>query len=99
MIRLRPAKLIAVILYVLFGFSFAIYFMIVGGAGVFVISQIIVGKICENYGEVSDTVFFVINVVTASLLGILPFGLVASECISVWFKKWNIPTIQDILKK
>ena len=87
------------ILYFLFGIVLVLYFTIVGAVGVFVISQDIMGKICENYGEVSDTLFFIINFIIASFLGMLPFGLFAAKYIPVLFKRWNLPTIQDALKE
>ncbi|MHC5164824.1 MAG: hypothetical protein ACYSOI_05655 [Planctomycetota bacterium] len=99
MVRLKLVKLMKAILFFLLGMVLALYFIIVGTVGVFVISQDIMGKICGNYGEASDTRFFIINVTIASFLGMLPFGLIAAKCIPAWFEKWKIPTIQEVLEE
>ena len=93
--RIDYVKLAVAILYVLFGFFLTFYFAIVGAIGVFVISQQVTRKFIPVYTDMNVEVMFIVNIIICSLLGMLPFGIVAVICVKNWMIKWKVPTIQD----
>jgi hypothetical protein len=93
--KIKYVKLVAAILYILFGFLLTIYFAIVGAIGVFVICQEVMRKFIPVYTDMNGEAVFIVCIILSSLLGMLPFGIAAAICMKHWMIKWKVPTIQD----